>query len=250
MELPELSCLPILSKYPNVETYLSIFSPLLMHEMWSSLARQHHSAKKDKKYMDWKLLIKSYTVEDVFLLLDCVYVLEDESEVPAVNDLVVLAFHRPSGETMNPFAIIEEIVMTKLIGTADLDRRLVANKKAKFLVQSVIRILKVYSPKQMNIICEVGKIASLTSSLRLFQAQAGLGFSFLRDIILDPRPPPFTMLAYSQHCLFGGHLDETQKSAYFCIAQTMLITPPNVPKVALLQGYPGIFSTFMSFCFI
>lgn len=218
--------------------------------MWSSLVLQNQLQNKEKTSSEWKCLIKSSTEEDAFVLLRCFMVLEYEAEAPIVNDLVVMTFNRATGKLLHPFGLVESSETTKLYKIADLDQTLMPKDKSKanYSAEVIIRVMKNYAPTkcvpgQKDIIFDMTKIASLTTFMDLFHAQAALNLSPLRDIILHPRPFAFQLM-HSQSLFQMDYLNPVQMEAYLSIGQTMLITPSDQPKIALLEGFPGNFAGF------
>ncbi len=209
----------------------------MLHEMWSTLVLQK---QRERKCPEWKCLIKSATNEDKFVLLQCTLLLEHETEAPAVNDLVVFTFTRSTGEYVYPFGFVESSKTTTDFKLTDFDRSLVPKNKSKvnFSAEIVIRIIKNYVSGKKDIICTLAKVASLTTCMDLFHAQAAFDISPLRDVILYPRPSAFELT--SSHPLFMmEYMDQAQTNAYHSIGQTMLISSSEEPKIAILQGYPG-----------
>ena len=192
-ELRELSCNPVCTEYPNRESYFKIFHPLMLHEMWANLYLQNQQEKIEKKNLDWDVLIKSSTEEGPFCLLQCSLLLELEEKAPLVNDLIKFSFTRANGKLTFPFGFVELSHTTRVIRTVDLDPRLTSKIKAEFSVDVVIRILKNYAPTQLNIICSVSKIASLSTAMALFRAQGALAISPIRNIIFKPHSSAFEL---------------------------------------------------------
>lgn len=215
--------------------------------MWSSLVLKNKEIK-EKNCPEWKCLIMTLTKEDAFVLLRCIIILEYEIDAPIANDLVVMKFTRANGEFLHPFGFVESSKTIRLSKISDLDPTLMPKDKSKanYSAEVLIRITKNYAPKnyapgQKNIICAMAKITSLASFMDLFHAQAAFNFSPLRDIILHPRPFAFQLM-HSQRLFQMDYLDPLQTEAYLSIGQTMLITPNDQPKIALLQGFPGNFT--------
>lgn len=239
LELPALSCDLVRTTYPNLQLYFSIFHPLLMHEMWSSLCFQNRFERKERKLVDYKVLIKSSTREEYFCILECQILIEEEQEAPQVNDLIVISFTRWDGGNTLPFCLVERSTTTKIVRTANLDQRLLVHGRSKFLVELSIRLLNNYAPKQNNFIASASKVASLATAMTLFDAQIAFIMSPLLSVVLNPLLSAFQMMSCSS--IMMNNLDPDQSKACLSIAQTMLITPKNESKVAILQGYPGIF---------
>ncbi|XP_032787316.2 uncharacterized ATP-dependent helicase C29A10.10c [Daphnia magna] len=251
LEIPQLSCVPVLTKYGDLQSYYDIFHPLILHEMWSSLVLKIKEIK-EKNCSEWKCLIMTLTKEDAFVLLRCIIILEYEIDAPIANDLVVMKFTRANGEFLHPFGFVESSKTIRLSKISDLDPTLMPKDKSKanYSAEVLIRITKNYAPKnyapgQKNIICAMAKITSLASFMDLFHAQAAFNFSPLRDIILHPRPFAFQLM-HSQRLFQMDYLDPLQTEAYLSIGQTMLITPNDQPKIALLQGFPGTGKTHVA----
>ena len=242
-EIPKLSCVPVLTKYRDFPYYCDIFQPLMLHEMWSTLVLQNRTEKNDSNR---KCSIKSATKEDSFLLLHCLLLLEYETEAPAVNDLVVMTFTRATGELIHPFGFVEDSKTTKKFKISDFDSSLMPKDKSKvnYAAEIVIRIIKNYAPKnyapgQKDMIASLEKVASLTTFIDLFHAQAAFGTSPLRDIVLQPRPFAF-QFNHNRPSFSMDFMDQKQTDVYFSIAQSMLISKKDEPnKIAILQGYPG-----------
>jgi len=233
-----------------MQSYWDIFHPLMLHEMWSTLVLKNN--QKEKKFPNLKCLIKSAVKEDKFVLLQCALLVEHEAEAPAVNDLVVFTFTRPTGELIHPFGFVESSKTTKEFKMADFDRSLIPKNKSKvkFSAEVVIRVIKNYAPKnyvpgQKDIIETVAKVTSLSAFMDLFHAQAAFDISPLRDIILHPRPSAFE-LTYSHPLFMMEYMDQVQTDAYHSIGQTMLISSNEEPKIAVLQGYPGNLQYFVT----
>ncbi|KAI9556972.1 hypothetical protein GHT06_016766 [Daphnia sinensis] len=250
-EIPQLSCVPVLTKYGDLQSYYDIFHPLILLEMWSSLVLKSKEIK-EKNCSEWKCQIQALTKEDAFTLVRGFIILEYETEAPVTNDLVVITFTRANGEFLHPFGFVESSKTIRLSKIADLDPMLMPTDKSKasYSTEVLIRVSKSYAPKnyapgQKNIICPMAKIASLTSFMELFHAQAAFNFSPLRDIILHPRPFAFQLM-HSQRLFQMDYLDPLQTEAYLSIGQTMLITPNDQPKIALLQGFPGTGKTHVA----
>lgn len=239
-ELEEITCGQVLGRYLNLESYFNTFRPLLMHEMWSTLCLQYEQDKFEKKHLEWDIMVTSSAKDDHFLLLNCCLVMEVEAEAPKVDDLIVITFTRPStGKLIHPFAIVERSTTTKVVRIADLNQGLLGNRKPNFMAEITVRILSAYAHTQTNVIYSASKIANLSASFNLFHVQAAFISSPLLGIILDPRPPAFQMFGCTPMSM--ENLDSSQARVVFSIGQTMLITPRNEPKVAVLQGYPGMF---------
>ncbi|XP_057374382.1 uncharacterized protein LOC130695286 [Daphnia carinata] len=249
-EIPKLSCVPVLTKYGDLQSYYDVFHPLILHEMWSSLVVKNKEIK-EKNYTEWKCLTETLTEEGAFVLLRCVMILEYEREVPIANDLVVITLAHPKAEFIHPFGFVESSKTIKLSKTANVDQVLMPKDKSKanYSAEVLIRLAKnfapIYAPGQKNIIGTMAKVASLATFIDLFHAQAALNFSAIRDIILHPRPFAFQLM-HSQRLFQVDYLDPLQTEAYLSIGQTMLITPNNQPKIALLQGFPGTGKTHVA----
>lgn len=241
VELPEINCNFVISEYPDRKTYFAIFHPLLMHEMWSKLCIENQREMKEGKNLDWDVLINSSTNEGNFFLLNCSLIMSSEAEAPMLNDLIVLSHSRPTGELINPFAFVESSKITKVVGTSDIDRRLLTSKvNPVFSAEVVIRILKNYVPKETNIKCSMSKVASLSTAMALFEAEGALAISPITKVIFKPQPSAFKLM--SSRSLPNNNLDPVQSNAAYSIGQTMLLAQSSESLVAMLQGYPGKFS--------
>lgn len=236
-ELPEISCGQVLGRYLDLETYFNTFRPLMLHEMWSTLCLQYKQSEHEKKLLEWKIWITSSTQDDHFQLMNGCLVMEDEAEAPKVDDLITITFTRPvTGELIHPFALVEKSTTTKVTRIADVNQGLLGNGKPNFMAKITVRILSAYAPTQANLIYSASRIANLSTPLKLFHVQAAFMRSPLLGIILDPRPPAFQLINCAP---MNTGLDFLQAKALSSIGQTMLITPRNEPKIAILQGYPG-----------
>lgn len=212
----------------------------MLHEMWSRICQQHQMEKKDKRRLDWEILVKSSIEEDYFFILQCFLVVEEKASAPAVNDLVLFSFPRPYGGMVHPFAHVESVVVTKLNKIANIDQRLLKNVKPKFSVEAQIRVVKGYASRQTNVTYPASKIASLASTMALFNAQSTLASSSLCSTIFNPQLPAFEMIKCPPETPFDRLLNPAQAYAAISIAQTMVFSAKEEPKVAILQGFPGM----------
>lgn len=235
-------CKHVLGKYLTRQSYFDVFHPLMIHEMWSTLCLQYQKDKSEKKNWEWKILIKSFTKDGNFLLLNCCLVMEKEAEAPMVNDLITITFtRRDNGHLAYPFAIVENSTTTKVVRTADVSQSLLdRGNPPNFMSEITVRILKGSMAKQTNVVYSALKIASLTTSLNLFHVQGAFNSTRLYPVVLDPQPSAFKLIDYDPpSSIAQENLDGPQSKACYSIAQTMLMTSDDIEKVAILQGYPG-----------
>ena len=237
-DLPELLLLPVVTAYDSLESYCSIFTPLMLHEIWASLCNDiessHYEPIKPLIYSKPKLC-------DGFALLQC------EALSPtriSDMDLVTLSIHiSPQKPPVKVFGVVDQVV-TRNWRREDVDQRLLDTCQRQnslyFRMSFVLWIKASNVPKELDRIFTVTKIARLNTIVKQFILNAELATSPLCDVILHPSEyvDAFqldTVDVEDSHNL----LNPSQYKAVESITRTMVCASDREPKVALLHGPPG-----------
>ena len=242
-----LECRPVWSRYENLTSYLNIFLPLMLHELWSSLSYEYLQASR---HLKWNVLIKGSLDEDDqavdpdFILLQCALVMDKEEEAPKPNELVVFHLPQHGKDELRPiFGFIESSRPYRVDRNSQLDQRLTFKGKPRAAADVVVRVRRSYiinkrsKSKYFNSIFSMERVASLSPFLTQLKVMAQMGdpLTDMMRIILNPTPQDFRTIYYSTHL---DLLDVDQAKAMFSIAHTMLML--NKKSVALINGPPGI----------
>lgn len=197
-----------------------------------------------------KVMVSYTTQEDlVWTRLHCSSLLVDGTFRLRELDLVVLAIPGGNKKDIKVFGVIDSVKVKKVVRTEEFDLDLLSTcpgRRPDLHLTFILRVKRgqryesMFSENHRKIF-SVGKVASLNTTIKQFCVNAELVLSPLRHVILRPDDHKDAFqLIHSQ----GGHsintLNVRQAEAVRSIAETVLKTPDGVPKVALLQGPPGI----------
>lgn len=163
----------------------------------------------------------------------------EELKLIREGDLITCLFAKPkSPENRKAFGYVMSSRVTYGMRNKKFDSRLSSGDK-DILIEAVIGFRQGYVSSIPGGPVRITKTASLKSLMSLFDYEGALKESTMNRVILKPDENAFKLL-------FGGprytapRLDQAQLDAVIAIAQTMMMSPPEEPKVALLEGAPGI----------
>lgn len=215
-KIPEMKCGPMMTTYPNLETYFQVLKPLMIHEMWSKLSQEYMKEYRDIP-ISWDVLVHSKKDQgDCLTLVRSTLIAKDPPQFPCKNDLVTFSTTRETRDFYF-FGIVESC----------------AGPEVTF------RVWKNYFQKcQLNVNYRVEKVASVVSAMFQFDALAQLTTSSLIDRILNPHPSHFELIRFRER-EGNSYLNPQQMEAVNSISQAMLGIATDQPKICLLQGYPG-----------
>lgn len=241
----------VLSSYASFQAYLDIYQPLLLHEIWSTTFQQYklrkpvvyegvfatdnsdqNAAKKEGD--DIKCLVFTTLVEEKRQ--------DEKSQLKFLQegDLIACSFAKPkSPELVVALGFVMNSKVTTGMRNRKIDYRLSLNNSNKdVLIEATIAFRQNYTPLNPTGVYKVKKIASLYSLMTLFDHQVALSKSLLCRTVLNPDlnafKLPFGAIGYTK-----SFLDQAQVDALLAVTQTIMMSRPEEPKVALIEGPPG-----------
>ncbi|EFX89072.1 hypothetical protein DAPPUDRAFT_310816 [Daphnia pulex] len=232
--LPKLSLLPVVSDYATLEDYCSIFTPLMLHEVWAGLCKDVHTSK----LKTLETLIYSKTISDDFALLQC------EALSPTrifEMELVSLTVASPQKPPVEIFAVAEQVRYWWKRERGEIDPRLLAIcQRPNIPITSFNLRIKMYHVlPQLNQVFTVTKITRLKTAMKQFILNAELARSPLCNAIIQPSDhvDAFKLETVNQE----NHtvLNASQFKAVESIAQTVVYSSDKQPKISLVHGPPG-----------
>lgn len=239
--LPKMHCVPVHARYLDLQTYFSVFHPLMLHEMWATLTNDYKQ-QPDRK-MD--VLVQSYVLEDSFALLQCSLVADDVDNTPQQKELVNFNFVRPdSGKEIPVFGLVESSTTGPADCESSIDQRLTVNlnAKPKVATQATIRIHGGYIPKK-NAVYSLTRVASIATTMTQLEVQtSSTNFIMMHKII---NPQLSTFLLDRQIDTVATNLNPLQSQVMFSISNAMLTTSVTEPKIFLIQGPSGLIAPFI-----
>jgi hypothetical protein len=190
-------------------------------------------------HFEWKVLIKSISLEEPYYLLQCSLALDNVRDAPQVDDLFIIHFSRPDGKQVKSFGVVEISKAYQVERASDVDGLLITQGKPNAGADFVIRTL--LAPKHTKMVYSMSKICSISSAVAEFDVQVCMSESAVMcKAILNPDRS--NLEVYRQGSIPKLLcLDSLQNQAYYEIATTILMTSHNSnPFFALIQGSPGI----------
>jgi len=217
-KIPEMTCTPMMSRYPNLEAYLQVLKPLMIHEMWAKLSQEYLSVYKHKS-INWDVLVHSKKDRgDYLTCVKSTLISKDHLQYPHKNDLVTFSTTRETRDFYF-FGIVDSWNVTS--------------------AEVTFRVWKNYFQKcQVGIHYIVEKVASLHSTMFQFDALAQLTSSPITETILTPRPSHFELVRCRAR-EGNSCLNPQQMEVVYSIPQALVGAATQQPKFCLLQGYPG-----------
>lgn len=243
--LPELNTLPVVSSFVNMEAYLGVFYPLMFHELWASVRKESETIQS----RTMKVVVSRFNQQDgPWTFLQCQSLSVEGSFRLWDQDLMVLALPVTDQKCVKLFGIAESVQLRKVPRTEDLDpelRSTCSNKRPDFLLSFVLRMKRAQRYDDLSRrrkVLTVAKVTTLKTAVKQFCVNADLTMSPLCNVILRPTDHTHAFELTNANTSAGnGKLNARQLTAVRSISDTILRTPKGDPKVALLQGPPGMY---------
>lgn len=233
--------LPVLSVYNSLEAYFSIFHPLMFHEIWANICKDVETTKNV-----WEALIHNHVAHNWGCsILFCETVVSHGSLRFKDLDLVALSIPIANSQTtMKVFGIVENVELRTITPDKPLDQRLLkAHKRIgspDYRITFYLRVKQSNIPLKLNSIFTVSSVTALRTVYKQFVLNAELDSSPLGEVILNPGGLSEAFRLDVVDVEGNEKLNPIQNKAVDSITRTILNTCDDEPKVALLQGPPGV----------
>lgn len=239
---PKLTLLPVVSAYPSLEAYFSIFHPLMIHEIWATICKEVNSDP-----LVWTTLVHAKsTVVEGCALLPCESLIPGGCTRLRDLDLVVLRVPLPKPNTFTKvFGVVSNVELRPAGRKETFDHRLLrACPRPDLRVYFTIRVKLSNAPPPESII-SFTKIIPLRTVVKQFRFNAELSRSLLCEVILDPADCAdvfkLETVDIEDRASLNPILNPIQHKAVESFSRTIVNAPNYETKVALLQGPPGKF---------
>lgn len=226
--------------------YLGVFYPLMFHELWASVCKESETIQS--RTMKVVATCSTNNQQDgPWTFLQCQSLLVEGSFRLWDQDLMVLALPVNDQKTVKLFGIAESVQLRNVARTGDLDpdlRSTCTNKRPDFILSFVLRVKRFrrYDAMSSRRTLTVAKVMTLKTAVKQFCVNADLTMSPLCNVILRPTDHTHAFELINANNSTGNEkLNAKQQIAVRSISDTILRTPKGDPKVALLQGPPGIY---------
>ena len=269
---PKLCVRPIVTNHTNIVSYFKSFGPLLLHEAWVAIGRGCEA--NGRLPFVFQVLVKDIAQPSNGRLTEHENVLNCQCILQSTQQLVefdLLTLSMPDHQSKSPFGIVIGSCRPEQMNVKTreaLDARLKVATEEGFgrplvngsdlILSFQLQVRKALSQDSLDKMYSITKVASLRAMLlKRLSLNAELLNSPLGGIIMEPskHASAFTMIPCSadpQRQNNKDGLNSVQYSAVHSIAQTITQSPE--PKIAVIQGAPGIilivFSILLSSLFI
>lgn len=238
--IPKLTVLPVLSEYNSLEAYFAIFHPLMLHEIWANICKDIELERTV-----WQTLIHITTETDGgCTILHCETLVSLGTTRLKDLDLVALSVPLKPNVLFQAFGIVENVEIRKVTSTHPPNRRLLEVRKrpenpdCRILFNLRIKASNV--PLHLDNIFTITSVTPLRPVIKQFLLHAELDCSPLCDVILHPGDNKEAFKLDMVDKEGNKKLNPVQHKAVESITSTILNAPEDEPKVALLQGPPGL----------
>lgn len=228
---------PVVSAYSSIEAYFAIFHPLMLHEVWANICKDVESDP-----LEWKTLLRANTTPcSGSVLLQCETIVPNGAVRFKDMDLITLTVPLPNQSISKVFGVVHDVQMRRIIRRENIDPRLLAtSSQPDHLVTFTLRVKPSNVPSGLDGIFTVTRVTQLKTMIRQFQLNAELDRSLLCDVILHPTNHAEAFKLEKVDVGEIKMLNAVQHKAVESITKTIVDTLAYVPKVALLQGPPGM----------
>lgn len=239
--LPKLAILPVLSMYNSMEAYFATFHPLMLHEIWANICKD---IELERTVWDTLVHITSDT-DGGCTILYCETLVSNGTPRLREWDLVALSIPlKANPQFMKVFGIAENVEMRKITSANPANRRLLDVRKRpenpEWRIKFKLRLKSANAPPGLDNVFTITSVTPLRSIIKQFLLHAELDCSPLCDVILQPGDLSEAFKLDMVDVEGNEKLNPVQHKAVESITTTILNTPEDEPKVALLQGPPGL----------
>ena len=216
----------------------------MLQQTWSIICQRVDT--ENEQAIQWQVFVANQNpTEEGFFLLDCQSVFQSQPKTTGLEVGTLVVLMPLSQKSPKAFGIVENV---------NWDPISCVNKDEQFLATFQLRVKNSLNPHLLNTAHPVLKITSLCPIINQLFMITELDNSPLKKIIIQPskQEKAFQLaLSYSEQLGNVSSHSNHQHSAVQSICRTILISDPTEPKVALLEGPPGLsFISFLKFRFL
>lgn len=243
--LPALQLSPVPTAFTSIDTYRTVFFPLMLHEIWGMIR------KEATEQNSWraKALVRNITCDGLSAHVSFEVLVQENSQRLYEHDLLALTYEpkqhgqvEHGREPPRVFGMVETVTLRRYDGSKDIDPRLLqACRSPYYRINFNLRMKPGNAPKATGHLISMFRVSSLRTHIKQFAIVTELETLPLYPVIMDPikNSEAFTMMESDQIIRSNAVLNDMQRKAVASITETMLNSDRNEPKVAMLQGPPG-----------
>lgn len=213
----------------------------MLHEIWANVCKD-----VELERTVWDTLVHITTETDGgCTILHCETLVSLGTTRLKEWDLVSLSIPVKPSIIMEVFGIVENVEIRKITSSQPPNRRLLEVRKRPenpdWRLIFNLRLKSTNVPTHLDNIFKITSVTPLRSIIKQFLLHAELDCSPLCEVILHPAELEEAFKLDIIDVEGNEKLNPVQHKAVESITTTILNTPEDEPKVALLQGPPGLY---------